>query len=57
MHEAVFLPVLLGDISVIDVAGDVPVWRADALAANVLKVLGSRMETMSDSVASFLDLW
>lgn len=48
LHKAVFLPVLLGDVSVIDVAGDVPVRRADALAANILKVLRSQMETMLD---------
>lgn len=33
------LPILLGDISVIYVSGDVSVWWADALAANILKVL------------------
>lgn len=39
LRQGLFLPVLLGDISVIDVPGDVPVRRADALAANILKVL------------------
>lgn len=33
------LPILLGDISVVYVASDVSVRRADALAANILKVL------------------
>lgn len=33
------LPILLGDISVIYVSRDVSVWWADALAANILKVL------------------
>lgn len=38
-NKGFLLPILLGDISVIYVASDVSVWRADALAANVLKVL------------------
>ena len=33
------LPILLGHISVVDVASDVPVGRADAFAANIFKVL------------------
>lgn len=39
--DAVFLPVLLGDVSVVNVACDVPVRRTDALAANILKILQS----------------
>lgn len=39
LREVVFLPVLLGDVSVVNVARDVPVRRTDALAANILKVL------------------
>ncbi len=39
LNKGFLLPILLGDISVIYVAGDVSVWRADALAANILKAL------------------
>lgn len=39
VHKVFLLPILLGDISVIYVASDVSVGRADALAANILKVL------------------
>lgn len=37
--EGFLSPILLGDIFVVDVSTDVSVWRADALAANILKIL------------------
>lgn len=39
LNKSFLLPILLGHISVIYVASDVSVRRADALAANILKVL------------------
>lgn len=39
LSKQYFLPIFLSYIFVIDVASDVSVWWADALAANILKVL------------------
>lgn len=40
LHYMEAVTILLRHISVIYVASDVPVWRADALATDILKVLG-----------------